>query len=332
MASDIYTQSDFLMIKTACMYYLENMQQQQISEKLNISVTTVSRLLKRAKEEKVIKYVIEDKYMHCIQLAGQLRNRYGLEEVIVAYDRGENIPTGKKRKMVALEAARYLQRIIQKNDVLGISWGRIVCNMMLYLNPSHKVDSTFVTLHGKLGNCISEDVESLVKKMAKAFSGNNYYLKSEALMPDVAQADAVRRQPDTRKVYDMFDKINLSITGVGAWAPEKKSILAEYGVLSEEEQALLETYGVVGDLGLRFFNEKGEPCDGELGNRLIAISLEQFKRIERKITVAAGLEKTYTLDCALRGGLIDVLILDEELAEALLRISSSFSRDTALTE
>lgn len=326
MASDIYTQSDFLMIKIACMYYLENIQQQQISKELNISVTTVSRFLKRAKEEKVIKYVIDEKYMHRMELAEKIREKYDLEEVIIAsnppqiegVDPNSHVMRVEKRKKVALEAARYLQRIIQKNDVLGISWGRIVCDMLLYLNPSHKVDTTFVTLHGKLGGCISDDLESLVKQMAKAFSGKNYYLTAEALSESEEEAEEVRKQKRTQEVYRMFEKINISITGVGTWYPEQKSILAQYGVMDEEEQKLVSEYGTVGDIALRFFDKNGQECSGDLNKKLISIGFEQFKKIKRKITVAAGLEKAYTLDCALKGKLIDVLILEEELAEHLL--------------
>lgn len=115
MASDIYTQSDFLMIKIACMYYLENIQQPQIAKELNISITTVSRFLKRAKEEKIIRYIIDDKYMHQIELAEKIRLKYNLEEVIIAsnpvLEEGiapdSHIMRVEKRKKVALEAARY---------------------------------------------------------------------------------------------------------------------------------------------------------------------------------------------------------------------------------
>ena len=111
MASDIYTQSDFLMIKIACMYYLENIQQPQIAKELNISITTVSRFLKRAKEEKIIRYIIDDKYMHQIELAEKIRLKYNLEEVIIAsnpvLEEGiapdSHIMRVEKRKKVALE-------------------------------------------------------------------------------------------------------------------------------------------------------------------------------------------------------------------------------------
>ena len=91
-------------------------------------------------------------------MAEKIRLKYNLEEVVIiasnpVLEEGiapdSHIMRVEKRKKVALEAARYLQRIIQEKDVLGISWGRIVCDMLLYLNPSHKY-VTFVTLHGKL--------------------------------------------------------------------------------------------------------------------------------------------------------------------------------------
>lgn len=193
--------------------------------------------------------------------------------------------------------------------------------MLLYLNPSHKVDATFVTLHGKLGGCILEDVQSLVKKMAKAFSGRNYYLKADALAESQETAEKIRRQKDTQDVYEMFEKVNIAITGVGTWYPEKKSILAQYNILNENEQDILSKDRAVGDIGLRFFDAMGKECGENLNKRLLSMDFEQFKKIKRKITVAAGLEKAYTLDCALEGSLIDVLILDEELADHLLNVN-----------
>ena len=48
--SNIYMQSTNLILKAADLYYNQGMRQQEISEQLEISVSTVSRLLKKAKE------------------------------------------------------------------------------------------------------------------------------------------------------------------------------------------------------------------------------------------------------------------------------------------
>lgn len=52
--SNIYMQSANLIIRVAHMYYYEGKRQQEISEELEISVPTVSRLLKKAKEQKIV--------------------------------------------------------------------------------------------------------------------------------------------------------------------------------------------------------------------------------------------------------------------------------------
>lgn len=54
---------------------------------------------------------------------------------------------------VALEGARYLQRIITSKDVLGIAWGGTMYYLIHYLNPCQRADTIFVTLHGSLTCC-----------------------------------------------------------------------------------------------------------------------------------------------------------------------------------
>ena len=56
MQGEVYNQSICLVIKVAKMYYSDHMSQKEISEILNISPPTVSRLLKRARDEKIIRF------------------------------------------------------------------------------------------------------------------------------------------------------------------------------------------------------------------------------------------------------------------------------------
>ena len=47
------------------------------------------------------------------------------------------------KNLVALEGARYLQRVIKENDVLGVTWGSTVYQMINYLNPAQKCEYYF---------------------------------------------------------------------------------------------------------------------------------------------------------------------------------------------
>lgn len=55
MQGEVYNQSICVVMRAAKMYYIDHYSQKDISEILNISPPTVSRILKRAREENIIK-------------------------------------------------------------------------------------------------------------------------------------------------------------------------------------------------------------------------------------------------------------------------------------
>lgn len=157
-----YNQSTSIILKAAYLYYMKSLSQNEIADKLQVSITTVSRLIKKAKDEKIIEFVIKDPYIECIHLEEELKETFGLKDVIIAPDPTSNpienaeFKIENRKKLVALEGARYLQRIIKKDDVLGISWGSTMYYLINYLNPCQKVDAKFVTLHGSISCCENE--------------------------------------------------------------------------------------------------------------------------------------------------------------------------------
>ena len=289
-----------------------------------MSVTTISRLLSKAREDKIIEFVIRDPYIECIRLEKKIKEQFHLKDVIIAP--GINISedgTSKSveenvKKLVALEGARYLQRVIQKDDILGITWGSTVYHMINYLNPSQKVQAKFVTLHGSIASCENElDVRTLVSRMAKAFSGKNYYLLTEALMSSQEALDIIKQERNNWNVFAMFPQITIAVNGIGSFYPIQNSVLAKPDFMSAEDLQSLQEQGVVGDVALRFIDKDGCECKTSLARRMVAIDLELFRNIKTKITLASGEAKAHTLYAALKGRLIDVLIIDYKLAEAL---------------
>ena len=257
-----------------------------------------------------------------------MKETFGLKDVIIAPGLAVEAEDGNylgdeesAKKLVALEGARYLQRIIKKNDVLGITWGSTIYRLINYLNPAQKVDATFVTLHGSIACCRNElDVRTLVLRMAKAFSGMHYYLLTEALMSSKKAADIIKQEKNNKKVFQMFDNINISINGTGSFYPELNSVLAKSEFMSKEELGWLQEQSVVGDIALRFFDKDGKECKTELADRMITIGFEQFKKIDTKITIASGGYKAQTVLSALKGKLIDVLIIDYQLGRRIMEL------------
>lgn len=324
---EAYNQSTFLILKAAYLYYLRDMPQSEIAAALNVSIPTVSRLIKRAREEKIVEFVIRDPYVECINLEERLETAFGLKDAIIvpalapeSYVANEPNPEDAKR-LVALEAARYLQRIIKDKDVLGVTWGSTIHNMINYLNPAQKTAATFVTLHGSIAGVRNElDVRTLVDRMSRAFSGRNYPLLTEGLISSKRAADIIKKEPNIRMVFDMFKNINISISGMGAFYPKIESVLASPEFMSPSELQNLQKQRVTGDMLLRFFDDEGDECETSLAERIIAIDFNQYRKIDTRIIVASGLRKAHALLAATRGGLVNVLVTDYQLGNAVLNL------------
>lgn len=322
----MYNQSTFLVLKAAYLFYIENKTQTEIAAILNISIATVSRLIKKAVKEKIVQFVITDPYLECIELEAELKKTFGLKDVIIApvvdmsladYYSAQN--TENMRKLVALEGARYVQRIITEDDIFGVSLGKTMYYLIHYLLPSQKVNATFVTMHGSVSNIKSEqDVRNLVSRIAMSFGGKQYYLLAESLMSNSELVDSIKREKNIRKVLDIYEKLTISVCGIGSFYPEETSIMATSGYLTKGEIQELRARNVAGDMVMRFFDLEGKECETSLKERTLAIDFETLKKVKTKITVAAGAYKVKTVLAALKGGLIDVLIIDYYLGKALL--------------
>ena len=87
MKSEVFNQSRCAVLRAANLYYMEGCSQKEIAERLAVSVPTVSRLLKRAKEEGLISSRTGSKSCVCLSdqqsqtMQQQLPNTQTLEYI-----------------------------------------------------------------------------------------------------------------------------------------------------------------------------------------------------------------------------------------------------------
>lgn len=315
MKSEVYNQSTCLVNAAAYNYYYKRMTYSQIADDLKISQSTVSRLLKRAEAEKIITFQMAPSALKCIELSKKIEEQYGLTKVLVAPARTTDDSESIK-KQVALEGARYLQRVISDDDTIGLAWGGTMYYLIQYLNPCRKKNARIVTLHGSIVACDPKfEVDTLVKRAAMAFGGKRISLNQPGIMSseDIALMQATRYY---RQIERIFDHINISVSGVGSFYPRVTSPLA--AALTEEEIAEAQQQQVVCDFLMHLLDASGSECETPLKNKTYAISLAHYRKIPCKIVVASGIKKAYAVRALLRGGLADVLIIDQLIAEKLV--------------
>lgn len=325
MLSEVYNQSICVMNAAVYMHYIEGKPMHQIAENLNISKSTVSRLLKRALDENVITFEIAPDFYECSQLENNIKKAYHLKDVLVVpilSNKNENTALMVK-KMVALEGARYVQRIITDDDIIGLTWGGTMYHLIQYLNPCRKTNAQVITMHGSIANCDEKlSVDTLVRRAAMAFGGKNISICRNGLFEKSQDFEEYKSSEIYRKMLFFFNNIDISISGVGLLYPLTTTLLASIHYLKPSEYKELVNQKAYADIMLRFIDKEGHECDTSMKNRTLSIDLDTYKKIPRKIIVASGTEKSPSVKALLNGKLLDVLIIDQYLAKAL--ISSDF--------
>ena len=114
----------------------------------------------------------------------------------------------------------------------------------------------------------------------------------------------------------------MAVVGLGSTNPEL-SAQFRTGHITYEDAKRLRSEGAVGDICGRYIDIQGNQCHTALSDRMIAVTLEDLKKIPVVVGVASGQMKTDIITGALRGRYIDVLVTDEEAAVSVLEMTES---------
>lgn len=309
-----------LMAKVARLYYVQGLRQTEIMDRLHVHQSTVSRLLKRAEKEGMIRIsFVAPKGLHT-ELEDTLQTTYGLREAIVV----DSVNDDEEDHLVSdlgVAAAFYLETTLKPRDVVGISsWSAALLAMVEAMHPtSRAAGAAVVQILGGIGNPGAEaHATQLTRRLAQRLSGAATLLPAPGV---VGSPDARRVMLKDRYVQEalgLFTSVSVALVGIGAVEPSK--LLATSGnVFSPHELKQLSRRGAVGDICLRFFDAHGEPVITPLDDRVISMELETLRRVPRVVGIAGGRRKTAAIAGALAGRWINVLITDRATAERLLR-------------
>jgi DNA-binding transcriptional regulator LsrR (DeoR family) len=306
-----------MMVRVAQLYHEEKLKQAEISQRLHVSQATVSRLLKRAEDEGVVRITITAPRGVYPQLEGALRARYGLSEIVVAEcyeDREESILSA-----IGAAAAHYFETTLREGDVIGISsWSVSLLRMVDAIHPLKRPRAErVVQILGGVGNpSVQSHATQLTTRLAMLTGAEAQLLPAQGVVNSAAARLVMLGDSYVRAATDQFRRMTIALVGVGALQPS--IMLANSGnAFTDEEMQDLARRGAVGDISLRFFDSQGAPVHGPLDDRVIGITLEELKQTPRIVAVAGGQRKVEAIRACLRGQLVNVLITDKFTAERL---------------
>jgi len=318
MIKDIsYNKKNASLIAETCrMYYLDNLNQNEISSNLRISKSAVSRLLKEGREKKIVTFHIKNYEDRLSSLEDKLEKFFKLKEAVVVSDE-ETMSEESIKKKVAKAAAILLQRRVRENDTIAVSWGTTLAEVAKALNPPYHLNIDIVPLIGGMDNR-GRDIHSneIARQISEAFKGKYYILNAPVIVNNLVIREALEKEKTIKTVIDKAKSADIALVSVGS--PKQNSTMLKRGYFSIKKFNKLTDKGVVGDICASFYDIQGNVLDISSNNKIIGLGVRELKLVPIVIGVASGKNKKEAILGALRGGFINTIVTNKGVAEYLI--------------
>lgn len=312
----------FLLSEVASLYYNHNMTQSEIANRIFTSRSKISRLLKEAKDKGIVQIKINEPWERDIDLEDQITNMFHLKDIRVLNTK--NSSTDEILSKLGRLGAYYLENIIDKDTILGVSWGKTIFNTINFLNNNKNIPLTVVQIMGAASKNNPEiDAIDLTRRIAQTYGGKYHYLYAPLYVEDIASKETLIKDPIIADTLNLAKHSSIVLTGLGTVDNESETTLWR-GYLNSYTRHHLQSKGAVGHICAHFIDIYGNKIDLDIDKKLIGLELDDLKNIENVICIASGENKSKALLGALRGGYIKTLITDDKTIHKLLQYENNY--------
>ena len=305
-------------VKAARMYYYQNMTTGAIANEMNVSRSTVSRLLSHAKDNGLIDIRIVDPTEEPNRLSDLIKKKFNIKNVhVVAVP--EIAGEAEWLQRVANFTANYLNTIFESNMILGVAWGTTLTAISNHLLRKTTYNSQIVQLNGA-GNTQSMGIEyasQIVMRFAENYQARAHLFPVPTFFDYPETKKALWQEGSIKRILDLHSKADLLLYSIGAVNAGIPSHVYSGGYLVQSDYKELEKFKIAGDIATVFFKENGRFDNIPLNSRASGPNLELFQQ-KHGICVVSGLAKVRGLNAALTGHLMSELIVDEPTARVLV--------------
>lgn len=302
------------MARAAWLYYAEELTQSQIAEKLNVSRSTVIRMIQRAREIGLVKISIgvpSDTF----ELERDLENLFGLRKVRLV---PEAVNDQMQRRWLGQAAAEMLIELARDNTTIALSWGSTMQAMAdsLQGNMQHQGMMT-VALNGGLHNASrGTNPHEVAEQVGQFFGAISHSLYAPVYVRNEATAAGLYRDPGVQEALNLARNAALVVFSFGGI--QEGATMLRLGYVTPEERDFLLRNGAVGEIAGRWIDRDGQTVRTPASIHPIGITVEELKRVPDRMAVAGGPEKLNAIRAGLKGGLVTHFVTDERTASELL--------------
>lgn len=304
------------------MYYEEGFTQSDISNKVGMTRSAISRLLKEARQKGIVEIRVRRPLRYDTELEMTLRSTFNLIKAKVV-NTGIRTDYDDLKDRLGSAAATELQSLLKPNMIIGVAWGTTVKSLIDALPASQIPGINVVQLLGVLGSTRhSYSGQTLVENLAFKLGGEGNYLLTPFMVDEEDTAEILRKDVSIQQVLSLGIKSDLAILGVGSVKSDFCSLF-QGNHISNQDLEKITSARAVGDVSGHYFDIHGNSADVEFHKRLMGISKDNLLAVPIRFGVAGNPEKAEAILGALRGKFLNYLTTDNHTATRILELEKN---------
>ncbi len=260
--------------------------------------------------EKLREFLIETRDISGIE--EKLKVAMAVKKVIIAP--GDSDTDYSVLREIAKEAASYLKNVLKSDDILGITGGTTVKEVVDSIVSNNQYKNVMVVpLRGGMGRKVETQANTLASVLAGKLGGSYKMLHiPDNLSHEVMES--LMKEDEISETVKVIQNASIMLYGIG-----NAEHMAKKRGLSENKIQRIKSLGAVGEAYGCYFNEKGEVV---YSSPSLAMSIKDIKKDILHLAVAGGKKKAKAILSTCRGNGNGVLFIDEAAAEEILKLLS----------
>lgn len=293
-------------------YYVGNLTQQEIADRLGLTRLRVNRIIGQARADGTVRVDLRVPLVECVALAAQLAARFGLKAASVV----PSLPdTNEQRRVIGEEVGLVLDPLLREDVGLGIGWGRTLRASLGRLPRRVLARSFVVSLMGGLTRGSGINTFEVSTQFAEALGAECWYLAAPLYCPSEELLRELLSHEDLADVMRRAREVGVALLTCGDLSDI--SLIAGMQTVRDHRDAL-RAAGAVGDVLGAFLDARGGLVDHPLNRRVMALSPDELRTVPDSVLASGGLNKVAIIRAILLGGYVNRIVTDEACARALL--------------
>jgi DNA-binding transcriptional regulator LsrR (DeoR family) len=305
-----------LRLRAAWMYYVEEMTQNEIAQKLGVGRVTVVRLLAAARERNEVKITIGDRLAECVEAERLLESRFNIGEAIVvplsARGADATLP-------IAAATGAYVSSLARADMRIGVGWGRTLVSSLGFIEERAVDRLSIVSLLGGIIKARKFNPAEFAWRLATLFQADCYLMTAPLLVDSAQTRQTLIERCGLADIFELAKSLDAVLLGAAGTGADQTSHQSKF--IMNADRASVVKAGAVGDMLFNFFDANGKLVDHPINERVMSVPLDIIKKVPVRVLAAGGASKVHALAGALKLLKPTVLITDEYTAKDVLKLA-----------